>query len=187
MPTKKKTAKRSVKRSYRLRNWREYTASLVQRGSLNFWIDEDALCGWINQARTGKKGASLLYTDSAIVCALTLQQVYHLPLRATEGLLGSVLALVGAALPVPDYTTLSRRRKRLSVPLNPRLNGQALHLVVDSTGFKVVGEGEWKVRQHGVSKRRTWRKLHLAMDADTQQIVAVSVSTNDYADGEILP
>ncbi len=187
MPTKKKTAQRSEKRSYRLRNWKEYTASLVQRGSLTFWIDEEALAGWVNQAKTGKKGASLLYTDSAILCALTLQQIYHLPLRATEGFVGSVLRLLRVELPVPDYSTLSRRRKSLPVPLDARLSGQPLHLVVDSTGFKVYGEGEWKVRQHGYSQRRTWRKLHLAIDADTQQIVAVTVSTNDFADCEILP
>ncbi len=187
MPTKKKTAKRSQKRSFRLRNWKEYTASLVQRGSLTLWIDQEALEGWICQARTGKKGASRLYADSAILCALTLQQIYHLPLRGTEGFLGSLFALLGVDLPVPDYTTLCRRRKNLPVCLDHQHSGQALHLVVDSTGFKVFGEGEWKVRQHGYSKRRTWRKLHLAIDADTQQIVAAMVSTNDYADCEILP
>jgi len=187
MPTKKKTAPRSVKRGYRLRNWREYTASLVSRGSLTFWLDEEALSGWMNQVKTGKKGASLLYTDSAILCALTLQQVYHLPLRATEGLLGSVLALLGADLPVPDYSTLSRRRKNLPVYLQSPHSGQALHLVIDSTGFKVYGEGEWKVRQHGYSKRRTWRKLHLAIDADTQQIVVATLTTNACADAEVVP
>jgi IS5 family transposase len=187
MPTKKKPAQRSVKRSYRLRNWKEYTASLVARGSLTLWIDQEALAGWISQTKTGPKGASPLYTDSAILCALTLQQVYHLPLRSTEGLLGSLLALLGVELPVPDYTTLSRRRKSLPVSLPRRGQGQGLHLVIDSTGFKVFGEGEWKVRQHGYSKRRTWRKLHLAIDADTHQIVAAVVTTNDMADCEILP
>jgi IS5 family transposase len=187
MPTKKKPAKRSDKRSYRLRNWREYTASLVQRGSLTLWVDQEALGGWISQSKTGQKGASPLYADSAILCALTLQQVYHLPLRSTEGLLGSLFVLLGVDLPVPDYTTLSRRRKHLPVSLPRQGKGQGLHLVIDSTGFKVFGEGEWKVRQHGYSKRRTWRKLHLAIDADTQQIVAAVVTTNDVADCEILP
>src|SRR5690242_20464317 len=96
---------------------KEYTASLVQRGSLTLWVDQQALAGWVNQAKSGKKGASLLYTDSAILCALTLQQVYHLPLRSTEGLLGSLFHLLGIDLPVPDYTTLSRRRKSLPVSL----------------------------------------------------------------------
>jgi IS5 family transposase len=187
MPTKKKPAKRAVKRSYRLRNWKEYTASLVQRGSLTLWIDPEALAGWVSQAKTGQKGASPLYTDSALLCALTLQQVYHLPLRGTEGLLGSLFVLLGVELPVPDYTTLSRRRKSLPVSLPRPRKGEGLHLVIDSTGFKVDGEGEWKVRQHGYSKRRTWRKLHLAIDAETQQIVAAVVTTNDVADCEILP
>jgi IS5 family transposase len=185
--TKKTAARRANQRPYRLRNWSEYTQALRQRGSLTLWVDPQALSGWLTSCPTGRRGARPFYTDSAILCALTLQQVYHLPLRATQGLLCSLFGLLGVALPVPDYTTLCRRRKHVCVPLQSRLSGQPLHLVVDSTGFKVYGEGEWKVRQHGYTYRRTWRKLHLGIDAQTHQIVVASFTTNDWADCEILP
>jgi IS5 family transposase len=110
-----------------------------------------------------------------------------LPRRSTEGLLGSLFTLLGVQLPVPDYTTLSRRRNSLPVSLPRPRKGQGLHLVIDSTGFNVYGEGEWKVRQHGYTYRRTWRKLHLGIDAQTHQIVVASFTTNDWADCEILP
>lgn len=117
----------------------------------------------------------------------SLQEIYHLPLRATEGLLASVVKMLGVNLATPDHTTLSRRRKVLEVSLPRRRKSEPLHLVVDSTGVKVYGEGEWKVRQHGYSKRRTWRKLHLGADQATQEIVAAVVSTNNFTDGQILP
>jgi hypothetical protein len=117
----------------------------------------------------------------------SLQEIYHLPLRATEGLLASVVRLLGVKLAVPDHTTLSRRRTVLAVSLPRRRKSEPLHLVVDSTGIKVYGEGEWKVRQHGYSKRRTWRKLHLGADEATGEIVAAVVSTNNFTDGQVLP
>ena len=149
---------------------------------------------WRNQQRSGRRGASLTYrtySDLAILTALTLKVVYRLPLRATQGLLTSLLLLLGAtSLPVPHYSTLSRRQKTLPVAL-PRLKadikGQGLHLVVDSTGCKIYGEGEWKVRQHGYSKRRTWRKIHIGVNEATGEILAVVLSTNDVADSAVLP
>ena len=176
------------KRQYRIRNWSEYNAALVQRGSLTVWLDEEAAGGWYNHQKSGRRGASCTYTDSALVCALTLQVVYHLPLRATQGLLLSLFGLLGLALPVPDYSTLSRRRKRLPVPQSQtQSGGQDLHLVVDSTGFKVYGEGEWKVRQHGWSKHRTWRKLHLGIDQASGQVLAAVVTTPYTSDKAMLP
>jgi IS5 family transposase len=176
------------KRQYRIRNWSEYNAALVERGSLTVWLDEEALDGWSNRQKSGKRGASQTYTDSAILCILTLQVVYRLPLRATEGLLISLFILLGLDLPVPDYSTLCRRRKRLSVPLcqTPNQN-QNLHLVVDSTGFKVYGEGEWKVRVHGWSKHRTWRKLHLGINEATGQVRAALVTSQYQSDKAMLP
>lgn len=185
MPTHK-TAKRSPKRSFRLRNWSEYTQALRQRASLSLWIEEAALSGWINQANSGKRGACDFYSEGAIVCCLTLKQIYHLPLRQLQGFIGNVFALMQVVLPVPDYSTLSRRAQRLGVVLPQKDKAQPLHLVIDSTGFKVYGEGEWKVRLHGKSKRRTWRKLHLAIEQDTQEVVACVASTNAYSDGEML-
>jgi IS5 family transposase len=185
MPTKK-TAKRSNKRPYRLRNWSEYTQALRQRASITLWVEEAALSGWINPTLSGKRGATDFYSEGAILCCLTLKQIYHLPLRQLQGFVSAVFALMQVELPVPDYTTLSRRGERVGVELLPKDKDGPLVLVVDSSGFKVYGEGEWKVRLHGKQKRRTWRKLHLAIDADTQEVVCCVATTNDYADAEIL-
>ena len=174
------------KQQYRVRNWREYNAALVHRGSLTFWLDESALSGWLHGDLSGRRGASLTYSDSAITAALVLKAVYRLPLRGAQGLVGSLLKLMNVDLPVPHYTTLSRRQARLQVEV-PRLGcGQGVHLVVDSTGCKVYGEGEWKVRTHGASKRRTWRKLHLGVDEKSGEIVAAVLSSNNVSDGEVL-
>jgi hypothetical protein len=107
--------------------------------------------------------------------------------RQAEGLLASIFKLMQVSLPVPDHTTLSRRLSRLDVRMPVKPKAKARHLVCDSTGVKVYGEGEWKVRQHGYSKRRTWRKLHLCIDEQTLEIVSVGGSTNSVSDGEMLP
>jgi len=179
---------KSKKRLYRTRNWKEYNASLVARGSLTLWIDQAVIDSWLQTQRSGGRGASNTYSDVAIMTALTLKVVYRLPLRATQGMLASVLRLMGVAhLRVPDYSTLCRRQQSLAVPLPRQARGQAMHLVVDSTGCKIYGEGEWKVRQHGYSKRRTWRKLHLAVDEASGLIVGAVLTTNDVADSAVLP
>ena len=175
------------KHSYHLRNWNQYNKALRERGSLTLWISEDVLSQWHNVARTGRRGRPANYTDTAILCMATLEEVYHLPLRATEGLTRSIIKLLGLELSVPCYTTLSRRRRSLEVRLPRRKKSEPLHLVVDSTGIKVYGEGEWTVRQHGVSRRRTWRKLHLAVDEATLEFVAVAVTTNSFKDSQLLP
>jgi hypothetical protein len=134
----------------------------------------------------GLPGRDYTYADTAILTMLTLKAVFHLPLRATQGLTASILRLAQIALPVPDYSTLSRRSKTLRVPL-PLERRDARHLVIDSSGLKIYGEGEWKVRQHGWSKRRTWRKIHLGIDETTQEVVACVVTERDIADCEALP
>lgn len=124
----------------------------------------------------------------AIQCLLVIKQVFHLPLRAMRGLAGSLVQLMGLDLRVPSYSQVCRRQQRLEVtiPRSPARE-EGLHVVVDSTGLKVFGEGEWKVRQHGYSKRRTWRKVHWGVDADTHEVVAGLVTTNGVGDGEVLP
>lgn len=180
-------AQKRTKRTYRLRNWSQYNKALVQRGSLTLWVGEDVLEAWHNTARTGRRGKTAFYADAAILCMATLAEVYRLPLRATQGLTRSLLRLLGVELSVPDYTTLCRRRRALQIELPRREKSEPLHLVVDSTGIKVYGEGEWKVRQHGYSRRRTWRKLHLGVDEATGEFVAAVVSTNDFKDSQLLP
>lgn len=174
------------KAKYHIGNWREYNEALVNRGSLTFWFDEEAIGSWRETQHSARRGAPRLYSDVAIECALTLGAVYSLPLRATEGLMRSVIELTGLGLPIPDYTTLCRRRSDLQVFLPRRLPKGAVHVVVDATGLKVFGEGEWKVRKHGYGKRRTWRKLHLAVDEASHEILAAVLTTNDFGDNEVF-
>lgn len=176
-----------MKSQYRVRNWSEYNAGLKQRGSLTFWIDEVVLAQWENSVASGKRGASRVYSDLAIETMAVVKAVYGLAGRQCEGFLASLFALMGLELPVPDHSTLSRRLKQLSISLPVGAKSEARHVVIDSTGVKVYGEGEWKTRQHGVSKRRTWRKLHVGVDEATGEILAAVVSTNTVSDGDVLP
>jgi len=176
-----KQAKNAV---YRIRNWREYNQALVRRGSLTVWVDQESLDAWSYQG-PAQWGGQYVYSDAAIQCLLTLRAVFHLPLRATQGMAASVFELMGLDLGVPHYSTLSRRAADLAVDLSRKSKGP-LHLVLDSTGPKVYGEGEWKVRKHGYSKRRTWRKLHLAIDAESHEIQAVMVTEAKVDDAEMV-
>ncbi len=170
--TKRRTQRhRSPKKrsTFRTRNWREYNAALVQRGSLTLWVDEAVLEAWRNHERSGQPGAPRTYTDTAISTGLTLKVVYHLPLRATEGLLRSLLKLIGlSSLPVPDHSTLSRLQQSLPVPLPRPHKGQAVHVVVDSTGCKI---SRFMVRASGrcvnMASPTTWhhQAAHLAQAA----------------------
>jgi len=179
--------KKQKKQQYRVRNWREYNAALVKRGSLTVWLDEAALSDWMEPHRSGRRGASRTYSQAAIQAILLLKAVYHLPLRGAQGFVESLLKLMGLSWPVPHYSTLSRRQAGLELEV-PRLGkNESVHLVVDSTGCKVYGEGEWKVRTHGASKKRTWRKLHLGIDERSGEIVAAVLSSNNLSDGEVLP
>ena len=175
-----------MKAPYRIRNWSEYNAGLKQRGSLTFWIDELVLQEWVDPYLSGKPGASVYYSDVAILTMATVKAVYRLAGRQCQGFLESIFELLGIELSVPDHSTLSRRVGKLEVALPVVPKEGARHVVVDSTGVKVYGEGEWKTRQHGVSKRRTWRKLHLGVDEATGEILAAVVTTNDVHDGEVL-
>jgi hypothetical protein len=174
------------KRRYRIRNWRDYNKALVRRGSLTLWVEQRAVNRWHDTAAPARRGRRRLYSDLAITCALTLREVYGLPLRSTQGLVSSVLRLLGAELPAPHYSTLSRRAATLEVKL-PRLPRGPLHLAVDSTGVKLYGEGEWKVRLHGTEKRRTWRKLHLLIDHRTHEAVSLEMTDKDVLDRRELP
>ena len=175
------------KRQYRIRNWRDYNKALVSRGSLTVWVDSRSTDTWLDPDWPARRGRRRTYADAAILCALTLREVYHLPLRATEGLVSSVLRLLDVDLPAPDYSTLCRRARRLEVKLSAAARKGPLHLIVDSTGLKLYGEGEWKVRLRGWQKHRTWRKLHIGIDALTQQVSAVLITRKDVVDPRGLP
>src|SRR3954469_8259745 len=168
-------------------NWPAYDASLRQRGSLTVWFTEEAVDAWAAEPRT-TRGGQPWYSELAILTALTLRAVFRLAYRQTEGLIASVIRLLGLTLPVPDHTTLSRRAATLEVPRprsSSRTGGEAapMHLLVDSTGLKLCGPGEWLVEKHGTKARRSWRKLHIGRDADTGQIVAATLTTQDVDDG----
>lgn len=176
-----------TKAKYKVRNWNSYEAALKERGSITFWISEEVVEQWRNEKKTGRRGASNYYSDVAIAAMGTIQSVFHLPGRQTEGFLESLFTVMGIELEVPDHSTLSRRLNKLSVELPVVPKERAVHVVVDSTGVKVYGEGEWKVRKHGASKRRQERKLHLGVDEATGEILAAVVTTNDVAECEMLP
>jgi hypothetical protein len=171
------------KQKHKVANSAEYDASLRQRGSLTVWFTDEAVAAWKAEPRT-TRGGQPWYSPLAILTALTLRAVFRLALRQTEGLIGSIIGLLGLDLSVPDHTTLSRRAETLEVP-RPRSgrNAEPVHLLVDSTGLKLCGPGEWLVEKHGTKARRSWRKLHLGRDADTGQIVAATLTTHDVDDG----
>lgn len=176
------------RQTHKVTNWPAYEAGLRQRGSLTVWFTDEAIAAWTAEPRT-TRGRQPCYPPLAILTALTLRAVFRLAFRQTEGLIGSVIGLLGLELRVPDHTTLSRRAATLDVPRPSRpsvgVDGETepLHLLVDSTGLKLCGPGEWLVEKHGTRTRRSWRKLHLGIDADTGRIVAASLTAKEVDDG----
>jgi transposase len=171
---------------YRIRNCNDYNIALTRRGSLTLWIDQPLIDSWLNAAKSGRRGSSIKYADSAIFALLAIGQLFHLPLRQTQGFASSVFHLLNISLPVPDYSTLCRRSSTLKVKLASKPDSNIKHLLVDSSGLKVFGEGEWKVRTHGKDKRRTWRKLHISMDGESLLITAAVVTDNKTLDRKAL-
>ncbi|NHN91086.1 IS5 family transposase [Acetobacter sicerae] len=169
---------------YRTTNWRSYNAALKQRGSLTVWFDPTM--AW-NGFPTGRRGRRPDYSDVAIQTCLTLKVLFGMALRQTTGFVESLLRLAGLAWSVPDFSTLCRRQKFLTVDIPYRGSNEPLHLLIDSTGIKIEGEGEWHTRKHGGSKRRIWRKLHIGIDERTLEIRAVEITGNDVGDAPVLP
>lgn len=176
------------KKQYKVRNWKEYNQALVDRGKVTFWITEKALEDWQEEKKTGKRGKPKLYSNVAIETAIMLQQVFHLPLRQVEGFLVCILTKMKSDRKAPDYSTLSVRAQTLQIAIRVRpMKNEPLHLVIDSTGAKVYGEGEWKVRQHGWGKHRTWKKLHIGIDESNGDILVGEVTGNEVCDADALP
>jgi hypothetical protein len=183
LPFKTNAARRHhiPKQKHRVTNWAEYDAGLRARGSLTVWFTPEAVAAWRAEPRTGR-GGQRSYSALAIATALALRAVFRLALRQTEGLVASVLALLGLDLPVPDHSTLSRRAETLAVP-RPKAGSAPVHLLVDGTGLRLCGPGEWLAEKHGTRRRRAWRVLHLATDADTGRIVASLPTDRDADEG----
>ncbi|MCP4319951.1 MAG: IS5 family transposase [Hyphomicrobiales bacterium] len=190
MPHKFNAARRHkfAKKRYRVTNWAEYNESLRRRGDLTVWIDADALELWTAPRRVSR-GGQQRYSDMAITICLTLGLVYKQPLRQTQGLMRGIVGLMGLDISVPDFTTLSRRGRGLSLPVKPRTRrSEPVHLVVDSTGLKIFGEGEWLREKHKTkAKRRSWRKLHLGLDLLTGEIVCADLTLDNVGDSTALP
>ena len=182
MPFKYNAARRHriPRARYRVTNWPAYEAGLQRRGDLTFWLDQSALAGWYAPRRR-TPGGQPIYSDLAIELVLTLRLVFHLALRQAAAFTASVLRLLGVELPAPDHTTLSRRGQAFA-GRHPRVaaGGGPIHLVLDSTGLELFGQGEWDAAKHGRTHRR-WMKLHLAVDADTGEIAA-HMLTDGHAD-----
>ena len=181
---KHKSTQSHPKTLYRVKNWSEYDKALVQRGSITIWLSDDFEASW-RYAGEKQRGSQFEYSAQAIIIMLMMKNVFHLPNRATEGFVRSIFAMLGVSLTVPDHTTLSRRGKGLKVALPKKISGH-VDIVMDSTGLKIYGEGEWKVRTHGKSKRRTWRKLHIGTDPDSGEIQAVALTENSVSDADMV-
>ena len=174
------------KTEYRVRNWREYEQGIRARGDVTVWFSEEATANWIPRS-TGARGGPRLYSDLAIETALTLRTVFGLALRQTEGFVGSLLRMLGLEqLPVPDHSTLSRRAQSLDVVPRTSPSIGPIHLIVDSTGLQIVGEGPWAAAKHGAHGTREWRKLHVGVDG-RGFIVAHSVTESRVDDASVVP
>ena len=175
------------KATYRTHNWKEYNQALINRGSLTFWIDEEAINAWNCSIHHGRRGRGFQYSDTAITTALMVKSIFRLSLRSLQGFMDSVFSLMNVPLKCPNYSSISKRAKTVDISIKMPVRGEIRHLAIDSTGLKVFGEGEWHMKKHGKDKRRVWRKLHIAVDADTHQIVAAELSLSNVADSEVLP
>lgn len=185
-----KKQKSGEKKQGKVINWREYNEALVNRGRITFWITEEAMRLWEEQQKKEgkrKRGKPMKYSQVAIETSLTVGQVFHLPLRQTEGFVASILSKLEQRLKAPDFSTLSLRRKTLLVSIRERsISSKPIHLVVDSTGVKIYGEGEWKVRPQGWSKHRRWKKLHIGVDEKTKDILLGEVTDCGVSDADVL-
>lgn len=181
--------RKKKKAIYKVRNWSEYNKALVKRYDITVWIEKGIASVWEETVTEGgkkKRGGQKQFSEQAIDCLSTLKELFHLTYRGVQGFGTSLLiGILQLSIKVPDYTTINRRRKGLIVKLPTKNNGK-IDIVFDSSGLKVYGEGEWKVRKHGWSKHRTWRKIHLTINPDTNEIEAVELTENNKDDGEMV-
>ena len=167
---------------YRTNNWPSYNQALINRGNRSIWFDPTTQ--WYAQPQ-GKQGRNQIYSDTAIQCCLMIKALFRLSLRIVTGFVQSLIKLCGLNWTAPDYSTLYRRQKHIDIVIRYQKSRNGLHLLVDSTGLKFLGEGEWKRKKHGSEYRRQWRKLHIAIDAETLQIRAVQLTTNNVSDSQV--
>ena len=169
----------TYKTKYHVQNWASYDRALVRRGDIPIWLSPAAIAAWEPDG-AGTRGAQRKYSDLAIETALTLRLLFHLPLRQAEGFLTSLFALMELDLRLPDHTTLSRRGQHLDLTLRGGPRRAGLHLIIDSTGLSILGEGEWAAAKHGCRGQRGWKKLHLGVDR--LGVIAAQVLTDQTVD-----
>ena len=172
---------------YKVRNWSQYNESLKNRASLSIWISQDAVKKWKAGKRQRVVGAPLLYSDHAILCMMALKVIYRLPYRQLVGFLASIFSLMRIDLPIPHFTTAASRARMLKSILKKLCKGRPTDLVFDSSGFKIYGEGEWTVRQHGRQQRRRWKKFHIGVCPKSHEIVVAEVTGLEKADCQVVP
>ena len=185
MPKQNKKTPPRPKTLYHVKNWAAYDKALVQRGSITFWMSDDVQPTW-RYGGAKQRGSQFDYSEQAILILLTVKEVCPLTNRGVEGCVRSLFQLMQLELPVPDHSTLSNRGQTWQVSL-PKTTRQPRAIVMDSTGLKIYGAGEWKVRMHGASKRRTGRKLHVGVNPDSGEIQAVLLTENHISDAEAVP
>ncbi len=169
---------------YKVKNWPEYNRSLVKRGNITLWFSDDVRKAWYYSGHK-TRGAQKVYSDLAIETALTIRSVLSLRFRNLQGFMESLVKLMQINMMIPDYTTICRRQRKLKVAgFKVTRSKEPLHIIIDSTGLKVFGEGEWKVRRHGYTKHRMWTKLHIAINAENGDIIAQALTTNSVADAD---
>ena len=172
--------------TYQIRNWSQYNKALIQRGSITIWMEEEALKKWYFSSHTCLAGRPATYSDEAILMLLMFREIFKLTLRSLQGFTESLFELMRLDLSVPSYTQISRRAQTLHKRIRRLVKSKKkCHIIFDSTGLKVYGEGEWKMKVHGKSKRRTWRKFHIGVDAETQDILCCELTGNDKGDAEV--
>lgn len=175
-----------VKKTYRVRNWSDYNKALKRRGSITFWINEASTQHWYAE-KDNRRGRPKVYADEAIEMCLVMRMLFHLPLRQCEGFVENIFKMLNLKLNVPSYTQLCRRQKTLRLKLKHPIDiTRPIHVVIDATGLKLFGEGEWKVRQHGYTKHRMWRKFHAGIDVDTKQFVMMELTDNHVGENKKL-
>ncbi|POD89534.1 IS5 family transposase [Pectobacterium odoriferum] len=176
-----------AKQKVKINNWAAYNKALFNRGSLIFWLDDSAIQAWYDEPKTSSHDRPQRYSELAISTVLMLKRVFRLTLRATQRFIDSIFTLMNIPLRCPDYSCVSRRAKSVTIPFKNPTRGEIAHLVIDSIGLKVFAEGEWKVKKHGQEKRRIWRKRHLAVDANTHEVICADLSLNNVTDAEAFP
>lgn len=179
------TSIKEGKEKYRIINWASYNQALINRGDITIYFSQEALESWYDNGPV-QRGAQFVYSDLCVETLLLIKSVFKLAYRQTQGFATSLLKMMQLDLTVPSYTQIQRRSYSLGIQAYEIPNKGPIDIVIDSTGLKVFGEGEWKVRKHGYSKRRTWRKLHLGCDPKTGFIHCFTLTENSVDDGSQL-